>query len=263
MLIAHLSDPHLCPPGTLYNAILDTTARFAEALAQAASFAPDLMILSGDVTEHGDPESCALARDLLAGAPCPVLAIPGNHDDRETFRAGLSGLPNLIPLPTTGPLHSVAEGPVRVVGLDVTVPGDHHGQVTPDHATWLDAALSAAPDTPTLLVMHQPPFATGMSFVDAYRCFGEDLLAQLLSHHPQVIRILAGHVHRFSLTTFAGRPAFTAPATATSIALRLAHGAEPASFNEPAAMLLHHWDGGQLTTHLQPVGDYPGPYPFY
>jgi 3',5'-cyclic-AMP phosphodiesterase len=263
MLITHLSDPHLCPPGELYQAVLDTNSRFAEALAQAASFAPDLLILSGDLAEHGDADSYTLAHDLLRAFPAPILAIPGNHDDREGFRAGLCGLPNLIPLQTSGPLHSVAVGPVRVIGLDVTVLGDHHGLVTPDHAAWLDETLSAAPDTPTLLVMHQPPFATGMEYVDAYRCFGEDLLAQVLTTHPQVIRILAGHVHRFTLTSFAGRPALTAPATATSLALRLTPGAEPASYTEPAAMLLHHWTDGQLTTHLQPVGTFPGPHDFF
>jgi 3',5'-cyclic-AMP phosphodiesterase len=263
MLIAHLSDPHLCPPGRLYQSVLDTRPRFMEALSQAASFRPDLLILSGDLTEHGDAESYALARDLLTAFPAPVLAIPGNHDDREAFRAGLSGLSKLIPLSATGPLHAVVDCPVRVVGFDVTVPDDHHGQVTPDHARWLDATLAVAPDTPTLLVMHQPPFVTGMGFVDDYRCFGEDLLAQVLSRHPQVIRLLAGHVHRFTLTSFADRPALTAPATATSIALRLAPGAKPASFTELPAMLLHHWDGGQLTTHLQPVGDFTGPHDFF
>jgi Icc protein len=263
MLIAHLSDPHLCPKGQLYQSVLDTTSRFAEALEQAAGFAPDLLILSGDIAEQGDAESYALARDLLARMPCTILAIPGNHDDRERFRAGLAGLPNLAPLTSTGPLHTVAEGPVRVIGLDVTVPGDHHGLVTTDHADWLEATLQAAPQQPTLIVMHQPPFATGIGFIDDYRCFGDALLDQVLARHPQVICLLAGHVHRFALTSFSGRPALTAPATSTSLALRLQPGAEPASVTEPAGMLLHHWQGGQLVSHLQVVGRYPGPHPFF
>ncbi|MFO1202317.1 MAG: phosphodiesterase [Tabrizicola sp.] len=263
MLIAHLSDPHLCPPGTLYQSVLDTTHRFAEALSRAASFSPDLLILSGDLTEHGDAASYAVARDLLASFPAQILAIPGNHDNREAFRTGLSGLPTLAAHPASGPLHATFEGPIRVIGLDVTVPGDHHGLVTPDHADWLDRTLSLAPDTPTLIVTHQPPFATGMGFVDTYRCFGEHLLVATLSRHRQVIRLLAGHVHRFTLTSFADRPALTAPATATSIALRLGPEAEPASFTEPAGMLLHLWREGQLTTHLQPLGDWPGPHPFF
>jgi 3',5'-cyclic-AMP phosphodiesterase len=263
MLIAHLSDPHLCPAGTLYQSVIDTTPRFAEALAQAARFAPDLLVLSGDLTEHGDAESYALARRLLGDFPAPVLAIPGNHDERNRFRHGLSGLPNLIPLPASGPLHACSDGSLRLIGLDVTVPGADHGQVTPDHAAWLEATLSAAPATPTLLVLHQPPFATGIDFIDDYRTFGEDLLARVLSRHPQVIRLLAGHVHRFTMTSFAGRPALTAPSVASSLAFRLSPGAEPAFLVEPPAMLLHLWRDGGLITHVQPVGAFPGPYPFF
>jgi Icc protein len=263
MLIAHLSDPHLCHPGTLYQSVLDTNARFADALSDVAAFGPDLLILSGDVTEHGQPAEYALARQLLGRLKVPILAIPGNHDDREGFRLGLTGLPNLVPLAKTGPLHAVAEGPVRVIGLDVTVPDAHHGQVDADHASWLDATLSASPGQPTLVMMHQPPFATGIGYVDDYRCFGEDLLATVLARHPQVIRLLAGHVHRYTQTDFAGRPVFTAPSTATSLALRLTPGAEPASYIEPPAMLLHLWRDGRLVSHLQPLGPHAGPHPFF
>lgn len=263
MLIAHLSDPHLCPPGTLYQTVLDSNASFEAALDQVHSLSPDLVILSGDVTENGHPDEYVVARTLLSRLSAPILAIPGNHDDREAFRHGLAGLSGLIPLAAEGPLHGVAEGPVRVVGLDVTVPGDHHGQINATHADWLEATLSEAPLTPTLLMMHQPPFDTGMAFIDAYRCFGEDHLARVLARHPQVIRILAGHVHRFSLTSLADRITLTAPAIVSSLALRLAPGATPASFCEPPAMLLHHWRDGKIVSHLQPLGPYRGPYEFF
>jgi 3',5'-cyclic-AMP phosphodiesterase len=263
MLIAHLSDPHLCSPGTLYQTVLDSNARFEAALDQVHSLSPDLVILSGDLTEHGTPDEYALAQTFLSRLSAPILAIPGNHDDREAFRQGLAGLSGLIPLSLEGPLHGVAEGPVRVVGLDVTVPGDHHGQIDAIHAEWLEATLAAAPATPTLLMLHQPPFDTGMGFIDAYRCFGENQLVRVLTRHPQVIRLLAGHVHRFSLTSFANRIALTAPTTVSSLALRLAPGAAPASFSEPPAMLLHHWRDGRLVSHLQPLGLYPGPYEFF
>ena len=263
MLIAHLSDPHLCPPGTLVQGVLDTSDRLARALDEAAAFAPDLVILSGDLTEHGDPVSYALARQLLGRLSCPVLAIPGNHDDPQAFRAGLAGLPNLVALPETGPLHAVLNGPLRVIGLDVTVTGQPHGRITPDHANWLEATLASASSTPTLLVMHQPPFVTGIDFIDTLRAFDAGFLARTLSRHPQVIRLLAGHVHRFTLTEFAGRPALTAPAVATSLALTFAPDAGPTFVTEPPAMLLHHWRDGQLTTHLHtmPSGHTPRSQP--
>jgi 3',5'-cyclic-AMP phosphodiesterase len=56
----------------------------------------------------------------------------------------------------------------------------------------------------------------------------------------------------------------TAPSTTTAIALRLAPQAEPASFVEPPALLLHHWRPGHgLITHFAPIGAFPGPLPFF
>jgi 3',5'-cyclic AMP phosphodiesterase CpdA len=76
MLIAHLSDPHLCPPGRPYQSVLDTTPRFAEALMEAAAHAPDLLILSGDLSEHGDPESYPLPATFLRRFPARSLPSP-------------------------------------------------------------------------------------------------------------------------------------------------------------------------------------------
>jgi hypothetical protein len=61
----------------------------------------------------------------------------------------------------------------------------------------------------------------------------------------------------------AGVPVITAPSLAPAIALRLAPDAAPASLAEPPGVLLHVWTGGQLVTHLIPVGAFPGPWDFY
>jgi 3',5'-cyclic AMP phosphodiesterase CpdA len=124
VLIAQLSDPHLCAPGTLYQGLIDSNAMFEAAIRRLATLdpAPDLVLLTGDVTEHATIEEYRLARQLLAGIRQPLLAIPGNHDEREAFRAAFGDLGYL---PATGPLHFVASahGPVRVVGLDISAPG--------------------------------------------------------------------------------------------------------------------------------------------
>lgn len=75
---------------------------------------------------------------------------------------------------------------------------------------------------------------------------------------------MCGHIHRFLQARFGGTLLVTAPSTATAIALRLAAGAEPASYIEPPAFLLHHWkpDTG-LITHWVPIGGFPGPLAFF
>jgi Icc protein len=104
--------------------------------------APDLVIVSGDIVDTGTPEEYAVARDMLAAIRQPLLVIPGNHDEREAFRAAFADNAHL---PPAGPLHLVVDsaGPVRVIGFDVTVPGEHHGDVDDAAAAWLERVLQS------------------------------------------------------------------------------------------------------------------------
>ena len=98
-------------------------------------------------------------------------------------------------------------------------------------------------------MLHQPPIETGIGFIDAYRCFNGERLAAIVAPYTAGERVLCGHVHRHMSVRFGGSLLQIAPSTTTAIALRLAPGAEPASFVEPPALLLHQWraDAGMIT----------------
>lgn len=265
MLIAHLSDPHMRPPRELYQGLVDSNAMFDAAVRHlnALDPAPDIVIVTGDIVDYGTLAEYERARIALDAIRQPILLLPGNHDEREAFRAAFS---NHLYLPATGPLHFAVDdkGPVRVIGLDVTIPDEHHGEASDEACAWLAATLAEEPERPTLVMLHQPPFESGIACIDAYNCRGGARLAAVLSAYPQIERILCGHVHRFTMARFAGTVLVTAPSTTTAIALRLAPIADPASYIEPPAFLLHHWrDGAGLVTHHVPVGDFPGPMPFF
>ena len=264
MLIAHLSDPHVRPEGELYQGVVDSNAQFAAAIAHVNTLdpRPDLVLLTGDLVDHGHVEEYGTLARLLAGLKIPVLAIPGNHDEREAFRQAFAGQSWL---PASGPIDYVNgdRGSVRIVALDVTLPGLHHGVVSEEGAAWLDRVLAAEPARPTIVMMHQPPFDTGIPYMDPYSCREGQRLAAVVARHPQVERILCGHVHRVMQMRFGGTTLCTAPSTTTAIALQLRPDARPASHIEPPAMLLHHWqEGTGLITHVVPIGTFPGPYPF-
>ncbi len=264
MWIAQISDPHVGPAGTLYGGVLDTAATLRRAVAQINALVPrpDLVVMSGDLVDDGQPDAYAHASSILAGLRPRLLAMPGNHDERAAFRAVFAD--RFAPAPD-GPLHTVVDdaGPVRAIGLDVTVPGRHHGLFDEAAASWLGRVLAAQPNRPAVVVMHQPPLAIGVPYLDRYRCFGARRLAALLGGFPQVERVLCGHVHRSLQARFGNTLLCAAPSTATAIALRPFPDAEPASFIEPPGFLLHHWRPGVGTvTHAVSIGTFPGPFPF-
>ena len=129
---------------------------------------------------------------------------------------------------------------------------------------WLAARLDEAPDRPTVLFMHHPPFATGIRHMDALGLAGAEALATLVARHPQVERVLCGHLHRPIQVRWAGTVASTAPSTAHQVVLDLADDA-PATFAmEPPACQLHVWRPGTgLISHTSYIGRFDGPYPFF
>jgi Icc protein len=198
VLIAQLSDPHVRPDGELYQGVVDSNAMFVSAIAHVNALdpRPDLVLLSGDLVDKGDPAEYAMLRRLLAALDIPTLVIPGNHDNREAFRAAFG---DYRYLPAAGPMNYVAasHGPVRIIGFDVTLPGLHHGAIDEAGARWLDEALAAEPNRPTVIMMHQPPFESGVPYLDDYLCRDGGRLAEVVARHANVERIVCGHVHRF------------------------------------------------------------------
>ena len=149
MLIAQISDPHVRPRGHLYEGLVDSNAMFAADIRHLETLSPqpDLVVLTGDVVDQGMASEYEMARELLAGLRRPLIVLPGNHDEREAFRRAFA---DHRYLPAAGPLHFVIEdaGPIRIVGLDVTVPGHHHGLMDAAAADWLEAVLQAGARAP-------------------------------------------------------------------------------------------------------------------
>lgn len=263
MLIAQLSDMHIRPKGRLYHGVADSNRMLTEAIRHLHSLdrRPDLVLLTGDVVDEGHPDEYAAARELLAELTIPYLVIPGNHDRREPFRAAFA---DHAYLPESGPMHyCVDDYPVRIVALDSTVPGLHHGHIEQAGLDWLRTTLTSNPIKPTVVMLHHPPFACGIPYMDTYRYLEPEPLAKVLSDLDNIHLVLCGHVHRQMLHRWAGTVVCACPSTTTEIALRLSPDARPASFMGPPACLLHLWDDTQgMVSHTSYIGSFQGPFDF-
>ena len=264
MLIAQISDLHIRPPGELAYGVSETNGSAERAIHALLRLdpRPDVVILTGDATDCGLDAEYAVLKELLGRLPMPVYAVPGNHDRRDAMREAFGAGAYL---PAQGPLNFTIETrPVRLVGLDSLVPGESHGALGPATLDFLDAALAAAPDVPTLVFVHHPPFACGIGHMDRIRLIeGADRLKAILSAHPQVERLATGHHHRAVQVRFGGTICQIAPSVAHQVALDLRDEAPSCFVLEPGAFLLHSWVAGTgLVTHTAAVDRAPGPFPF-
>jgi 3',5'-cyclic AMP phosphodiesterase CpdA len=154
--------------------------------------------------------------------------------------------------------------PLRIVALDTVVPAESGGTLCATRLAWLQARLEEAPDRPTLIIMHHPPFRTFIGHMDRIGLANADALHAIVQRHPQVERVLCGHLHRPIQVRWAGTLASTAPSPAHQVALDLAEDAPSQFVMEPPAYQLHRWHPGTgLVSHTAYVGAFDGPYPFY
>jgi len=265
MLIAHLSDLHICPPGRLALTVSDTIGMTRRAFAALAALPvrPDVLVITGDLTESGLPEEYALVRTLLDELGLPTLLIPGNHDVREAMIAGLDLGPHADLAGGFIQFCADIEG-IRLIGLDTLLPGSSAGAICDARLDRLERALSEAEGRPVILFTHHPPFSCGLAYMDAVMLKdGAARLTEIVSRHPAIERVLSGHHHRPVQVRYAGTIGQVVPGVAHQVILDLEPGAQARFLMEPPAFMLHIWQPGTgLISHTAYVGAFEGPYSF-
>lgn len=262
MLIAQMTDIHIGfeknPAGEEPNHKL-----FREAMDRllAQPNTPDMLVLSGDVTDRGDEGSYAKLAALVAPCPFPVHVMMGNHDDRENL---VKAFPD-TPVAEGGFLHRafLAEG-LLVVLLDTFEAGRHGGAFCDLRRQWLTATLAAHAGVPTLIIMHHPPLVSGIAWMDPHPNdkWIANFAAAIEGYEPQIQAIHCGHLHRSVITKYKGIPLSVTPSVAPPVALDL----RPISWerpdnralitSEPPVYALHRWNGDQLVSHYEVVSDW-------
>jgi 3',5'-cyclic AMP phosphodiesterase CpdA len=264
-LLGQLTDLHIREPGRLAYGRIDTAPYLARAVASALRLPqqPDAFVLTGDLTDFGRAAEYEHLARLLAPLPMPIYLLPGNHDERAQMRRSFPGHDYLG---TGGPVkYSVRIGALRLIALDTAVAGASHGELDDRQLDWLEAELAARQGEPVVIAMHHPPFSTLIGHMDRIGLLtGRERLEQIVRRHPNVERIVCGHLHRAIDVRFGGTIASTSPAPGHQVCLDLAPDAASAWTLEPPGYRLHAWTSEhRLITHLAASGEFEGPYPFH
>jgi 3',5'-cyclic AMP phosphodiesterase CpdA len=194
------TDLHMLPKGQTIIG-LDPMERLMRGLKHAMRMHPDAerLVLTGDLTHHGDVASYRRLKDALSAVTVPVSITIGNHDHRanflEVFAEAKTDEDGFVQ-------EAVDAGGVRCLILDTHLgvekahPDHSAGLLCEKRLAWLDRQLAAAGEKPVLIFMHHPPHDTGFRGMDAIKLMNGDAFYAVLERHPRVRHIFAGHVHR-------------------------------------------------------------------
>jgi 3',5'-cyclic-AMP phosphodiesterase len=260
MIIAQISDSHIGLGDDSADSQDNAAVRLQRAVDHLVRLPapPDVVLITGDCVNGGSMSEYQRFRALIRPLTMPVYVIPGNHDDRVHLQA-LFGPQGSTPL--AGFVQYVVNTwPVRLIALDTNVPGKGEGYLCAERLAWLEQRLAEAPERPTLIFMHHPPFPTGLAPFDQIGLTNADMLGAVIARHPQVERIVAGHVHSTMLRRFHGTLAMTCPSTIYQMFPDLHRPAGLSVIMEPPACLLHVWrESTGMITHTNLIGEYGRP----
>lgn len=267
-LLVQLSDPHLSAAGELVLTRVDTRKAFVEALDRISHLSGKIeaLLITGDLTANGRADQYAVLRELLAPLPWTVHLVAGNHDHREHLAQAFPEIASRCPALPGQPLCYASDvDRYRLIVLDSSVPGVPYGELDPAQLDWLEQTLAAEPLRPTLLALHHPPFASLIAPLDRMSLQrGAAELEAIVRRHPQVERVLCGHLHRAVTVRYAGTIAQCAPSTAHQMDLGFAPDAPLKYVMEAPALLAHAWSqDGELASHLVPIAPGEGPFAFW
>jgi 3',5'-cyclic-AMP phosphodiesterase len=213
-VVAHISDTHLLAANARQYGVVDPEAGLRLALDRLIRLdpAPQALVFTGDLADRAEPAAYARLRELVEPVADSMEAtavwVMGNHDERQPFARSLFDEDGEA---AQDRVHDVAG--LRVVALDTTVPGYHHGDLTDDQLAWLADVLATPAPHGTLLAMHHPPIPIPMMpAAEIIELADQHRLAEVVSG-TDVRCILGGHFHYSTYSTFAGVPVSVAAAT--------------------------------------------------
>ena len=225
------------------HGVVDSDAKlqqlFDEVLASGAR--PEAVIFTGDLADRGEPEAYAKLRAIVDPAckamGAKVIWAMGNHDNRAYFRTGLLDEPA-----DDAPVdHSYYLNGLRIITLDTSVPGYHHGEVSPEQLEWLAAELATPAPDGTILALHHPPVPSVLDLAVLVELRDQAALAGVL-RNSDVRAILGGHLHYSTTATFAGIPVSVASATCYTQDLNVAVGGTRGRDGGQAFNLVHVYE---------------------
>lgn len=258
LVVAHLSDTHLTSTGVLYNGVIDPAAALARvtdalARARAQGRAPDIIVVSGDLTDSGDPDAYRHLRAVLAPLAPQVVYATGNHDVRAVFHAELLGEPG-----REGPILQVHRlAGVRILVLDSTVVGAGHGVLEPGHLAELAAELDQPYPGGSMVVLHHaplPPPSPLLTYFALDRRSRAALAEAVAGSDTRII--LAGHHHLAGSGLVGGVPVAIAPSTAIRTD-PLAPPGHERTFGAAGFNLVRLFPDGTVSVSVVPVDDTP------
>ncbi len=264
MIVGQISDLHVVEHGlkTLGIAPMAENLTTCVAAINANVPRPDVVVVSGDITDTGGIAEAHHAKRLLDALVMPYHIVPGNHDNRDTLSTAFNTRADHA-RDRAFMSYVVDDFNLRLIALDSTHPGEPGGQLCAERLAWLDKRLAENPTKPTMIFLHHPPLNLGVLETDVDGFEGSQEFGRLIRQYTNIKRIVCGHVHVIAASDWSGTTVSTCPSMGMRLRLDLTMRQNSMFYLDGPAFQLHSLSSDQnLVTHTIYVRNDDGPYFF-
>ncbi|MEB3359126.1 MAG: 3',5'-cyclic-AMP phosphodiesterase [Synechococcales bacterium] len=254
-LIAQITDTHLFADPRQTSKGIPTNESFATVLAHLRQMPrlPDVLLLTGDLSQDETPESYRLLWEAIAPLQIPTYWIPGNHDDPRWMG-------EILDRPPFSLEKRVKIGNWTLLLLDSQVLGAVHGFLSDASLEWLDQQLQVTDTRPALIALHHPPLSVGSAWMDGISLENQAAFQEILHRHPGVRAVICGHIHQELDEVRQGIRYLATPSTCVQFVPKSQEFAIDGD-RFPGFRLLTLHDAGDLTTEVIRVPYHPAIQP--
>jgi 3',5'-cyclic-AMP phosphodiesterase len=216
---------------------------FAIVKKDIAKQKPDLVVISGDLSQDNSVESYEIAKEKCSIFECPIAVIMGNHDNP-------SGLQKVF---STHCEKIFDFSTWRILFLNSHWPGHVAGILDQQEITFLNQELEKNKEKPTMIVLHHHVVPVASLWLDSLALKNVDAFFETINKFQNVKIVLCGHVHQESAIKYNEADFITSPSTSLQFA------GNSANFRLDSVMPGYRWielfDDGTYKTNVVRIAD--------
>ena len=206
--VLQISDMHLFASADQRLVGIKTEESFLSTLnlAKESSWPPDLIFLTGDLSQDGSEESYHRLIEHLVPLEIPCFVLPGNHDTPDK----LSTIFNQPLISYQAFLH---HGEWLFAFLNSETPNENGGTLDEGEVKRLADEINLHPNKKVLICLHHQLKPVGSEWMDSMTVANPESLIELVTKQPNIRGIIHGHVHQAYESNIAQASVFGSPST--------------------------------------------------
>ena len=207
--ILQLTDMHLFADVTKDLLGIVTYASFQAVVNHATQtltkHPPDLIVLSGDLSQDDSVQAYNHILNVTSHLPQPIAWMPGNHD-RPKLMTQFFASSRL-----SNDKHFLL-GNWQIILLDTHWPDHIGGKLSAEQLYFLDNILNRY-DQHTLIFLHHHVLPLQTAWLDQHRLHNNAEFLAIINKHTSVRGVVCGHVNQDTIIEHQGIPFISTPST--------------------------------------------------